>query len=188
MKNLSQPSSLTPNIGTTRILGELDIASLPPFLRVLLVTDGTVTNILEAFFWESIQVENLGQTQMLLPEDLPLLEATQGCNLLQRGVRLVGAKSGTPYVFARSLIHLDALPEKLRDALLRGKIGIGELIRNSNLETYRALIEIGEKKDGSASKNLNHQSGALIYRLYRISVQQKPAILIAEYFPESLFR
>ena len=34
----------------------LDIEAMPPFLRTLLVTDGTVTKSLEAFFWEPVVV------------------------------------------------------------------------------------------------------------------------------------
>ena len=37
----------------------IPLAELPPFLRALLVTDGTVTKILEAYFWEPVVVDTL---------------------------------------------------------------------------------------------------------------------------------
>ena len=47
----------------------LNVAALPPFLRVLLTTDGTVTKSLEAYFWESIEVINRKQGYEKLAED-----------------------------------------------------------------------------------------------------------------------
>ena len=41
--------------------GTVPLAHLPPFLRSLLVTDGTVTKILEAYFWEPVLVDTLAQ-------------------------------------------------------------------------------------------------------------------------------
>ena len=38
---------------------ELDLSQLPAFLRTLMVTDGTVTKSLEAWFWEPVKVEVL---------------------------------------------------------------------------------------------------------------------------------
>jgi hypothetical protein len=43
--------------------GELDLATLPPFLRTLLVADGTVTKILEAFFWEPVRIESISNQE-----------------------------------------------------------------------------------------------------------------------------
>ena len=40
---------------------EVDLSLLPPFLRTLLVTDGTVTKSLEAFYWEPIKVVSITQ-------------------------------------------------------------------------------------------------------------------------------
>ena len=139
-----------------------------------------MTNSLEAFFWESIQVENLGQRQIFLREAVAWLSAESGTRILEREVRLMGANSHTAYVYARSLIRLEVLPEALRESLLQGKIGIGELLRNSNLETYRELIDIGERQDKVAEQSLAEDSSPLVYRLYRISLGHQPAMLIAE--------
>ena len=53
----------------------MDMEALPPFLRTLLVTDGTVTKSLEAFFWENIKVEMRMQEQCWLTQDLPFINA-----------------------------------------------------------------------------------------------------------------
>jgi hypothetical protein len=51
----------------------LALEALPPFLRTLLVTDGTVTKHLEAYFWEEVAVENLGQGMVRLATPFPWL-------------------------------------------------------------------------------------------------------------------
>jgi chorismate-pyruvate lyase len=121
----------------------MDVESLPPFLRTLLVTDGTVTKSLEAFFWEPVEVENLEQKTVTLQEPVNWLKAQAGQQAVLRKVRLRGTNSGRIYAYAESIIRLEQLPEKLRDDLLAGKIGIGELLRESALETYREILDIG---------------------------------------------
>ena len=107
----------------------LHMEALPPFLRTLLVADGTVTKSLEAFFWEQIEVENLGQAPARLSEAAPWLNLAAGESVLERRVRLRGMESGRVYAYAQSLIKLEALPEHLRADLQQGRIGIGELLR-----------------------------------------------------------
>ena len=162
----------------------LDLQGLPPFLRTLMVTDGTVTKSLEAFFWEPILVETLCQEEVAFPTDQEWLDIKRGDKVLQREVRLRGGDSGTVYAFARSLIRLEALPEPLREALLSGKIGIGELVRECGLETYREIQDMGREMDESLAEIFcTEHCGELAYRTYCIVANHKPAILITEYFP-----
>ena len=39
---------------------------LPPILRVILSTDGTVTSVLESFFWETVKVDVLTHEMLIL--------------------------------------------------------------------------------------------------------------------------
>lgn len=148
---------------------------LPPFLRTLLVADGTVTKSLEAFFWEQVAVENLGQALLRLTQDVPALELLTGAMVLERRVRLLGVESGRAFALAHSLIKLEALPAHLREDLQQGRIGIGELLRERGLETYREILDMGQSTDDA------------IYRTYRIVIQQQPAIMITETFPCNVY-
>lgn len=150
---------------------DLHMEGLPPFLRTLLVTDGTVTKHLEAFFWEQVEVENLGQSETALDRAMPWLDMQSGDAVLRRHVRLRGTESGRVYAHAESLIRLDSLPERLRADLLGGRIGIGELLREKGLETYREILDVGKRGDDR------------VYRTYRIVINHHPAILITEEFP-----
>lgn len=153
----------------------LHMEALPPFLRTLLVTDGTVTKHLEAYFWEQVEVENLGQAETVLEREVPWLEMRAGDAVLQRRVRLHGAESGRVYAHAESLIRLASLPDRLRADLLEGRIGIGELLREKGLETYREILDVGKRGDDR------------VYRTYRIVINHHPAILITEEFPCALY-
>lgn len=155
-----------------------NIEHLPPFLRTLLVADGTVTKSLEAFFWEPIAVENLGQASIQITQNAPALDLLAGAIVLDRRVRLLGMESKREFARAHSLIKMEALPAHLRDDLQQSRIGIGELLRECALETYREILDVGQ----------SDASGEHIYRTYRIVIQQQAAIMITEIFPCSVYR
>lgn len=166
----------------------LDIAQLPPFLRVLLSMDGTVTKALEGFFWEPIDVENLGQEEVALAHDLPWLELPRGASALNRRVRLIGEQSGTVYAYPQSTLRLDLLPVEVRRDILAGRIGIGELLRECGLETYREILDLGSETNAELDPIFNQQGYRdFIYRTYRIFLNHQPTILITERFPLALF-
>lgn len=178
----------------SRLGAPFDLAAAPPFLRVLLVTDGTVTKSLEAFFWEPVAVDNLGQTP-IRPADAPhgadalaWLGPRADESLLHRRVRLRGANSGVVYAYAESLLRLDGLPTGLREDLLTGRIGIGELLRQQGLEAYREIVDVGAREDESLAPVLElPRCGRLLYRTYRVMMRGEPSMLITETFPVSRY-
>lgn len=166
----------------------LDIEAMPPFLRTLLVTDGTVTKSLEAYFWEPVAVENLGQHPIELPGDIAWLGMKRGDLALQREVLLKGVQTNNVYVYAKSLLKLDLLPQPIRDDLLAGKIGIGEILRERGLETYREILDIGREIDESLAPLIGETGrGELISRTYRVFINHEATMLITEKFPYRLY-
>jgi chorismate-pyruvate lyase len=164
------------------------LMDLPPYLRTLMVTDGTVTNSLEAYFWEQVAVQNLGQQVTRLDRELPQLELHPGDSVLRRRVRLVGTGSQRPYVFAESFLRLELLPDGLRQDIEAGKLGIGELLRECELETYRELLDFGVESVGGLAELLQvAEDDPLVYRTYRIAFHHHPMILITEKFPLARF-
>lgn len=167
---------------------DLDIEAMPPFLRTLLITDGTVTKSLEAFFWEPVVVENLGQEVIQLPKGQDWLGMKSGDTGLQREVRLKGVNSENVYAYAKSILKLDLLPQQIQDDLLSGKIGIGEMLRERGLETYREIMDIGREIDKSLASVIGDIGGGeLIYRTYRVFINHEPMMLITEKFPYRLY-
>lgn len=168
---------------------DLAVDKLPPILRVLLSADGTVTKSIEAYFWEPIDVENLGQGAVRLARALPALELTHGAEVIERRVRLRGRDSGDVYAYAESTLALALLPPKAREDLLARRLGIGELLRERGLETYREILDVGSEDDVQLPELFGEDAGeTLIYRSYRIFLNHRPAILVTEKFPLALYR
>ncbi len=166
----------------------LDFDAIQPVLRALLAMDGTVTKFLEAFFWEPIQVQQLLQADICLEHDLPALETSAGTPVLKRHVVLRGLKSDRIYTFAESFIRVDRLWDGVREDLLQGRLGIGELLRDRRMETYREVLTYGREEAGALASALQLDAAApLLYRSYRIHSQRVPIILISEKFPEHRF-
>ena len=169
----------------------MDIQALPPFLRTLLVTDGTVTKSLEAYFWEEVCVELIQQEQICLQEDLPLIESNVGDSVVKREVLLRGKNSKEIYAYATSHFKTEVLGEKLSQELLSGSIGIGELLREIGLETFREISDFGQERQKlgtDASDVSNSGFEELIYRTYVISLDGRRGIQIQERFPIDVFK
>ncbi|NKN32940.1 chorismate--pyruvate lyase family protein [Marichromatium bheemlicum] len=156
------------------------LAELPPFLRALLVTDGTVTKILEAFFWEPVTVDTVEQRFEHATAAVDWIAVGAGERCLVRDARLRGNDSGRSFAEAFSLIRTDLIPADFRQRLIDREIGIGVLIRDSGLESYREVLDVGLVEDGATP--------SAVYRTYRIIIARRPVILITEYFPLTLYR
>ncbi len=167
---------------------ELDLIQLPAFLRTLMVMDGTVTKSLEAWFWEPVVVEAL--TNQLKKIQLPVdgLEVEQGDRVLQREVILKGSQSGKIFACARSTVSLKHLPKEIGGALEKGEIGIGELLREKGVETYRDIFNINYYKESvTADSLLSKLQSEILSRSYRIRVNGHPAIIVTEFFPVEIY-
>ena len=169
---MSEPQSPL-NFKHTSRQSSLDFAGLPPFLRVLLSTDGTVTKSLEAYFWEKVEVQTLTQQYEPCAQALLNLGLAEGDGVLVRKVQLKGATTGAIYVAAESYVRPEVLPLSVRQGLEKGTVGIGELLRECGLETYRKVLEYG------LDDNSNSPS---VWRTYVISMAQTPFIQITERF------
>lgn len=163
--------------------GSIAMDILPPILRTLLVTDGTVTKLLEAYFWEPINVVTQKLEVDSLEQSLPWLQAAPGEQILLRDVELRGAHSGRLYASAFSVVRLIAFEKALVDALCQGEIGLGVLIRDSGLESFRELLELTAFSDTAGISATDDIRQLRTQRSYRIIAGGTPAILITECFP-----
>jgi chorismate-pyruvate lyase len=166
--------------------GSMSIAAIPPFLRALLVTDGTVTKILAAYFWEPVEVQTLQQEFIAAERPIAWIHVEAGDQVLIRRAHLRGADSGQVYASAFSVIRIELIPEAFRNRLIDREIGIGVLIRDSGLESYREVLDVGVEL-GRAEIGQPLDGEESVFRTYRIIIDTKPVILITESFPMSLF-
>ena len=185
MKSYFRSSGYLTEPSITTDSGEiLDVSALPSFLRTLLVMDGTVTKSLEAWFWEPVMVEVLGNHKTTAEKSIEALDLEAGNSILRREVGLTGKHSAECYACARSIVALGRLPNNIGQALSDGRIGIGELLREQGFETYRKIFDINYyTKLDSPDSLLAQLSPPIISRSYCISLAGAPAIVVTEYFP-----
>ncbi len=167
----------------------LDLTKIPAFLRTLLVTDGTVTKSLEAWFWENVQIQAVSNRLEIIEGEILGLEVEAGDKVLQREVKLKGLKSNTVYACARSTVSLKHLPQEIGLALEKGEIGIGELLREKGVETYRDIFNINYlQKLPENDPLISSLHPEVLSRSYRIRVNGHPAIIVTEFFPVSIYK
>jgi chorismate-pyruvate lyase len=165
----------------------LAMDSLPPILRSLLVTDGTVTKTLEAYFWEPVRVAGLKQRVVQAEAPIAWLDVPVGGPVLARHVALRGAHSGRHFANAFSVIRLDVIPATLRARLLDGDIGIGDVIRSCGLESYRELLELATTDDFALGGGTGEPRQDCVRRTYRITFGGRSSLLVTECFALKAF-
>ena len=159
-----------------------------PFQRILLTTDGTVTEILEAQFYEQIQLVKLFLDTRLSEADIPFLQVKAGTEVLVRKILLQGGESKTNYIYAESLLVPEHLDAALQSALHTTSKPIGRLLIEAKTETFREILTCRKEKAEELAEHFSiGQDAQLISRTYRILANNKPIMLITEKFPEQAF-
>jgi long-chain acyl-CoA synthetase len=166
-----------------------DLATLPPFLRVLLVTDGTVTKNIEAYFLEPIEVEVLAHAYTTSDRDYHDINVVPGDPILRRCVILRGKFTRSAYAFAESIMACNHVPADMKRKLIEDRKGIGELLRETQKETYRELSRVKQTDAGEWAIHLGvDKTASVVTRDYKIHLDGCAVIHIEEVFPIARFR
>lgn len=158
--------------------------SLSVLQRVLLTTDGTVVQLLEAWFDDPIELA--GHQQFTTPVDRTDGELLPNADesILRRRVLLRGVRSRRNYIYADTAIVLGRLPPGLRDDLLTTSQPIGRLLQDHRMETRREVLRSGRRPAAALAGEFGIDSAdELLYRVYRVVAAGLPIMLIAEHFP-----
>ncbi|MEZ5353904.1 MAG: chorismate pyruvate-lyase family protein [Bryobacteraceae bacterium] len=159
------------------------MADLGMVQRVLLVTDGTLTDAVEALFGEPIGLRKLGSRIAPSDGDSGALEAAPGSGIMHREILLKGEATGRNYVYAESELMLDRLPEGFREGLLVTNTPMGRLWSEHRMETWKELLYAGPVEAGGLAVHFPGCTGGLIKRTYRIFCGGRPLMVISEFFP-----
>jgi len=187
--NGSSRATIRDTLQPSRLHGELDLPRLSTLQRILLTTDGTVTEVVEIYAGESMGVVKLAQDLVPIERAIEPLQIGLGRTVLSRKILLQGKISGDNFLYAESLIVPDRLDPEVQDGLLKGNKPIGYLIMAHRMETYREILEFGIEKAGPVADYFDiGEDDGLIFRTYRIFAGQHPIMMITEKFPESSFR
>lgn len=156
--------------------------------RILLITDGTVTHILEAYAGETVRVVKLEQDVGPAPADLLDLDVAAGDEVLQRRILLQGSSSGTTFLYAESIIVPSRLPEVIRQGLIETDEPIGRLLGDNRLETFREITELKQEPAGGLAPRFGIDRSAMLHtRNYVITSGGRPVMRISEKFPVTSF-
>ena len=165
-------------------LGPVDLQSLSPFQRGLLVIDGTVTSFIEAYALEPIDVLRLGQDELPLPAPDPWLQLAAGAPVIRRRVMLRGRWTGRFFVWADSLIARARIDPAMHDALQTDGGGLGRILVDARTETRRECLWYGREHCGDAPPEVAAVwQGDFLSRTYRVLAGGRPMMLVTERFP-----
>lgn len=166
----------------------IDPAALSTFQRILLTTDGTVTDMLEAYLCEQIQLVKLSEDFVKTSYYIPPMEIEEGTEFIERKILLRGRISRKNYIYAESIIVLDRLEDSFRNELIKTKTPIGKLWFEKRVETFKEIIDSGKYPARELSQYFNiDPEENLFFRTYCVRSNQKYTMMITEKFPESYF-
>jgi chorismate-pyruvate lyase len=165
-------------------LEPVNLRTLTPFQRALLVIDGTVTKFIEAYTMEPIEVVRLSQETRRLPVEQSWLEASEDTTVLVREVLLQAKYSHALYAYALSFVVPDRLPEQVRERLNDEDEGLGRILNDYDLETRREVLWYGRERTGELPPEVQRRiEGEFLSRTYRVIWNGHPVMLINEKFP-----
>jgi len=156
------------------------------FERILLATDGTVTDLITLFAGEPIRVRKLEQT-ICEGSAAPELDCATPSRLLTRRILLSGATKN--FLYAESQFVLDRLPESIREPMLHTERPVGLLWKEARLETFREVIgqSIGPRAAIAQHFDVPRQRD-FMSRTYLVHHAGRPLGMITEAWPLHSFR
>ena len=179
---------MRPDLEESLKRSHIEPSSLSTFQRILLTTDGTVTEMLEAYTLEQINVVKLAEGLVSSVQEIPVLELKRGTQVIERKILLQGKISRKNYLYAESIIVPERLDEIFQDALLKSETPIGKLWLQYKVETFKEIVDTGKEPTGKlADYFLVEKEDKMLFRTYRVFNNRQPVMMITEKFPEELF-
>lgn len=163
-------------------------SKLSTFQRIILTTNGTLTEILEAYLFEKIGIVKLSEGLVSITQDIPVLEVKRGNEVIERKILLQGKISRKNFIYAESILVTDRLEEKFKNELLHSSTPLGRLWLEYKLETFKEIVDTAEESADKLSTYFPIQpEDKILSRTYRVFSQRKPIMTITEKFPASYF-
>lgn len=165
--------------------GSIDPGGLNAIQRILLTTDGTVTDILEAYLREPMDVVPLAQSIIAAAERVTDLDVDAGHEIMTREVLLRGRTSGHTVLHATTIVVPDRLGARLTAGLLERKQPIGRLLLAEKAETYREIKRCARGPANGLARHFHlYETAPFLSRTYVISHNGRGIMRITESFPE----
>ena len=166
----------------------VDPSFLSVFQRILLTTDGTVTDILEAYLFEQIQLIKISEKSVDTERNFPTIQIEKGDPTIERSILLRGKISRRNFIYAHTVVFVNNLDEQFKQGLLNTNTPIGKLWLEQRVENFKEITDSGkEPAQELANYFCIEPDENLLFRTYVVYSQAKPTMIITEKFPESYF-
>lgn len=148
------------------------LGSLPELSRILLTSDGSMTQMLETIFLAKISI-NIKKQETVSPsvEVTGFAGLHEGSSALFReGWLTVNSK---PLVYAHSLLFFSGDGVLPLSKIRAFDKPLGKIMRSNNLKTLRDSFHIGMVTSADIANELKMDSGSMFWgRLYRLTTDQ----------------
>jgi len=192
-KNLNLSNLLDNTLENSSEHNKKLMAQLSQFQKVLLITNGSITELLEHYTDETIKLEKLSEENITtfdgIPNDHRALVGDDSSAILIRRVILQGKSTLNNYLYAESSILLGNLPDDFREDLLGSKLPIGKLWAKYRFETYKTDFSMKQEiADEYLAKHLKLKlHDDVLSRTYSIYSRGKKTMVITEKFSTKSF-
>jgi chorismate-pyruvate lyase len=165
-------------------LSGFNSSSLALLQRILLVSDGTLTDTIEVTFREPIVVKKITLALLKARRRIDVLDLAEGQSIMDRRILLLGSRSGRAYVYAESLLAVDRLPPRFEQRLIESSTPLGRLWAEYKIEVWKELLSVSQVSIGDLACYFNSETQTeLLKRTYRVISGGNPIMVITEYFP-----
>jgi beta-ribofuranosylaminobenzene 5'-phosphate synthase len=169
---------------------EAQVGRISPVQKILLGTDGSVTQLLESVTGKQVVIKTL--VQNVVPADRETadnLSIAEGDPVNYRIVEIRAGDTGDVLIYAISHTPLSRLSPEFRDDLMRADIPIGRIIQQHHIEARRQILNarVLPATDETGRIFSIARNEPVLSRQYRIIHSGKPLIFIEEQFPYNRF-
>ena len=164
----------------------IPIDSLSLLQRILLSTDGTVTDLIALYAGEAIHVKKVRQ-ELQVGEPPAMLACRGPVQMLKREILLSGAQRN--YLHADSQFIFQRFSPSIQSQLLETDRPIGLMWKQERLETYREIIHRATAQCPAIAPHFELPADAwFVSRTYLIHHGGAPLGAITETWPMDWFR
>lgn len=156
--------------------------ALTTLQKALLITDGTVTQLLEVFAGEKMRVQKLAQS--VVRGGPPALDVGDAEEVIRRRILLRGERRA--YLHAESWLVPARMPVDMRDALTRTDTPLGHLWKAARLEAFREIVDFHRESNTEVAALLGTEP-EIFSRSYLVITSGRPMSLVVESFSGNLF-
>jgi beta-ribofuranosylaminobenzene 5'-phosphate synthase len=162
---------------------------LSKWQRLLLMTDGSVTTLLEVLTGKPVVVKTLLQQVVRADtERAAALDVEEGDNINYRVVVLKNDDDDRPLIYAESYTPIARVQKEFRQDLMKADIPIGRILTKRRIESRREITRIGTTANDELSDLFGVPHNVpLLSRTYDIISHGMMLIQITETFPCTSF-